>query len=321
MKLSNGNLIDDLNRWHNSYIRHIKALSYSNNTIELYSRAIYQYIEYMHEYQDDIAINEIRSHHFTGYLGWLEEIAEKKRKNTNSTLSLSKSTKETYLKAVKALFTFISDNNDELFTFERFFKNIRIANDTKPEEKIDYLTQHEVELLINAIERKKSKSGKFNDYRDSLLVRLMLFAGLRISETLGVKLSDISRSSDSTYAIRVFAKGGKYQEAHIDARKIEDELEYFSKVSSIDQNQYIMTTRSGKRMTRQGAYELVNNLYRIAGVRHEGLHILRHTFAMWMASRGVEIIDIKDALRHSSITTTTVYAKATKQSVINAVVA
>jgi integrase/recombinase XerD len=81
-----------------------------------------------------------------------------------------------------------------------------------------------------------------------------------------------------------------------------------------------MRTRSGKRLIRQGAFQIVNNLYRHAGIKKEGLHLLRHTFAMWMTLRGVNVIDIKDAMRHSNINTTMVYAKATKQSVMNAVV-
>lgn len=319
MKLSNSDLISDLDRWFSGYIRHIKALSYSSNTIELYSRAIRQYIEYMHEYQDDIDIKSIRAHHFTGFLGWLEEEAEKQGKKAINGNILSKSTKETYLKAVKSFFIYISDNNDELMTFERFFKNIRIASDSKPEDKIDYLSQAEVSLLIGALEKKKSKSGGYNAYRDSLLIRLMLFAGLRISETLGVKLSDFSRSSETTYSVRIYAKGGKYQEAHIDSKMIDDELDYFKKVADIGSDEHIMKTSSGRKMTRQGAFDIARNLYKRAGVKHEGLHILRHTFAMGMVRRGVDIIDIKDALRHSSITTTTVYAKATKESVIKAV--
>lgn len=320
MRLSTGNLIDDLYRWNKEYFRNIKALSYSNNTIDLYSRAINMYIEYMHEYQDDISIKDIKGRHLTGFLGWLEDEAKKSGKPIKNGNYLSKGTKETYLKAVKGLFVFIGDNNDDLFTFDRYFKNIKIASDSKPEEKIDYLTSAEVSHLISVIERQKSKVGDYNAYRDSFLVRLMLFAGLRISETLGVRLCDINRSSDNTYAIRVYAKGGKEQTSQIDSSKIEDELEYFKKVASLKPDEFIMRTRSGKRLIRQGAFQIVNNLYRHAGIKHEGLHLLRHTFAMWMTLRGVNVIDIKDAMRHSNINTTMVYAKATKQSVINAVV-
>lgn len=320
MKLSTGNLIDDLYRWNKEYFRNIKALSYSNNTIELYSRAINMYIEYMHEYQDDMIINDIKGRHLTGFLGWLEDEAKKSGKKIKNGNYLSKGTKETYLKAVKGLFVFIGDNNDDLFTFDRYFKNIKIATDSKPEEKIDYLTNVEVSQLLSVIERQKGRVGDYNAYRDSFLVRIMLFAGLRISEALGVRPCDISLSSDSTYAIRVYAKGGKEQTAQIDARKIEDELEYFKKVANLKNDEFIMKTRSGKRLIRQGAFQIVNNLYRHAGIKHEGLHLLRHTFAMWMTSRGVNVIDIKDAMRHSNINTTMVYAKATKQTVINAVV-
>lgn len=318
MKLSNGNLINDLYRWHKGFIRYITSLSYSNNTIELYSRAILLYIEYMHEYQDEIVIQEIKAIHITGFLGWLEEEAKKRGKQSVNGVYLAKSTKDTYLKAVKAMFTFISDNNDDLFTFDRIFKNIKIASDTRAEDKIEYLNEFEVNQLLSVLDRGKRRDT-YNSYRDSLLVKLMLFAGLRITESLGVRLCDFTLYEDTTYEISIFAKGGKNQTSYIDSRAIEDELVYFRRVANLQEDQHIMRTGSGKRMTRQGAFQIVNNLYKHAGIKKEGLHLLRHTFAMRMKLRGVDIVDIKDALRHSSINTTMIYAKATKRTVVNAV--
>lgn len=318
MKLSNGDLIDDLYRWHKEFIRYITSLSYSNNTIELYNRAILMYIDYMHEYQDETAINEIKSIHITGFLGWLEEEAKNRGKRFINGAYLSKSTKDTYLKAIRAIFAFISDNNDDLFTFDRIFKNLKITSDTRAEDKIEYLNEFEVNQLLSVLDRGKRRDT-YNSYRDSLLVKLMLFAGLRITESLGIRLCDFTQYDDSTYEISIFAKGGKNQTAYIDSRVIEDELVYFRRVANLQDDQHIIITGSGKRMTRQGAFQIVNNIYKRGGIKKDGLHLLRHTFAMRMKLRGVDIVDIKDALRHSSINTTMIYAKATKQSVINAV--
>lgn len=319
MKLSTGAMIDDLNRWHRAYNNEMEALMLSKNTIELYNRAITQYIEYMHEYQEDVSIDAIRKHHITGFLSWMEEAAKRSGKKAVRGRYLSKSTKQTYLKAVKGLFGFISDNNDELFTFDRIFKNIKIPSDAKAEEKVDYLTDHEVGLLLAAVERGKKGDG-YNGYRDALLVKIMLFAGLRISEALGVRLCDFASSGEDTFAIQIYAKGGKEQTAYISSETITDELEYLRKATDLGEGDSIMRTRTGKTMTRQGAFLVVNNLYRRAGVNKAGLHLLRHTFAMRMTLRGVSPIDIKEAMRHSNINTTMIYAKATKQTVMNAVV-
>lgn len=320
MKLENGNFIDDLYRWYKAYNENMKALSYSNNTLELYSRAIDIFIEYSLQYQDEMKLIDIKSVYITGYLTYLEDKAKKSGKKIKNGGYLSKSTKQTYLKAIKNFFKFINDNNDELFTFDRYFKNIKIADSSTTEEKLIYLTEEEIESLIDILEKTKSKKTDYNSYRNSLLIKLMLYGGLRISEALNISLGNFILAQDKDiYNIEIYAKGGKKQTGFIAKKTIDDELNYFREFVKLKDNELIMKTKGNKQLNRTSAYLIVNRIYKKAGIQKEGLHLLRHTLAMRLTQRGVSLVVIKKILRHSNIATTTIYSKSTNEAVADAI--
>lgn len=317
MQLQTNDFISDLERWCDAYISRLKAAEYSQNTIELYGRALEQFIEYSLQYQDEMTLRDLRSVYFDGFVNYLEEEARLKgMKAHRDGRYLSKSTKDTYLKAVKGCFKYISENNDDEYSFERFLSSYKSRDKTASEDKIDYLTEHEQELLEAGIEKDKTEKN-YITYRNAFLIKLMLYGGLRISEALGVRLSDI-KEGDHSYIITIYAKGGKTQKARILKEYIEDELYYFVNISYLEDNEIIMKTRNNTQMTRFNASKTINKLYRKYGVFKQGLHILRHTFAMRLTEYGAALVEIKDLLRHSNISTTTIYSKASGRSLDNA---
>lgn len=320
MILQTNNFVSDLERWAKAYKNQIRALSYSLNTIELYSRAIDQFIEYSLQHQDETTMKDIKSIYITGFLSYLEDEARLKGKKIKNGLYLSKSTKITYLKAIRGFFTFISDNNDDLHTYDRYFKNIKVADSSRSEEKIIYLTEKEIGRLLNVLEREKSQKGTYGSYRNALLVKLLLYAGLRISEALQLKIDNFKEGKDAKiYKIEIYGKGGKDQTAFIIKKHIEEELEYFKNI--LENSDLIMKTKNGNIWNRSNAFEVVNNLYLKAQIYNKkGLHLLRHTLAMRLTQRDVDLITIMKILRHSNIATTTIYAKATEESINEAII-
>jgi len=317
MQLQTDDFIADLERWRDAYISRLRAAEYSPNTIELYERALEQFIEYSLQYQEDMILKDLRSVYFDGFVNYLEEEARiKGMKPHRDGRFLSKSTKDTYLKAVKGCFKYIGDNNDEEYSFERFLSSYKRRDKTASEDKINYLTEDEQRLLEEGIENDKTKSV-YNTYRNAFLIKLMLYGGLRISEALGVRLSDIKEGTDS-YVIEIYAKGGKTQRARVLKEFIEDELFCFVNIFHLKGNDLIMRTMNDTPMTRINASKTINKLYRKYGIFKQGLHILRHTFAMRLTECGAALVEIKDLLRHSNISTTTIYSKASGKSLDNA---
>ena len=317
MKLQTSTLTKDIKRWAKAYKAHTVALSYSKNTTKLYDRAIGKFIEYAAIHEDEMSIKDIRSIFITGFLAFLEEQAEEQGMVPKYGSYLSKSTKDTYMKAIKSFFTFISDNNDELFTFERYFKNIKIADSSRAEEKIKYLTVEEEKRLLEVIDNEKDRKESYNSYRNALLIKLLLYAGLRISEALGVRLSSFEPTGEEgIHSIKITGKGNKEQKANISYGLIDEEIEYFK--ANIGTNELIMVALNGKPWLRNNAYDTIARMYKKAGINKKGLHILRHTLAMRLTEKKVPLTTIKKILRHSNIATTTIYSKASDKSAAEA---
>jgi len=319
VKLDTGNFLADLQRWLKSYKEHIQSIGYSNNTLALYSRVLDEFIEYSRAYQEDMNISDINTLYITSYLSYIENKALKYSNKKLKSKGLSKATKETYIKALKGFFEFISDNNDELYSFSRFFKNIKVINSQKAEEKIEYLKDNEIERLLNMLEREIAKKHNYNFYRNSMLIKLLLYAGLRISEALNIKMGDFEELDEKTFKIKIYGKGAREQFAYIGKKIIKEEFEYFKNIALLKDDDLIMVTKKGKQLTRQNAFVIANRLYNKAGIYKRGLHLLRHTFAMRLTKKGANVLVIKKAMRHSSINSTMVYAKAEESDVVRVI--
>ncbi len=309
MELKTSDIITDLERWQKAFLAHIQAISYSKNTIMAYRRILDQFIEYSLDFQEQMGIDEINLYYIINFLTYLENNAKKCN-------NLSKNTKSNYLKIISSFLNHINDNNDSFFNFNINFKKIKLK-ESKKEEKLNFLTNDEVERLLCILERNIEKKDNYTAYRNSFLVKLMLFAGLRISEALNIKLSDISISSDALFKIAIWGKGGKVQTAYIQRKIIENELNYFT-TNKIDG--YVFQTKNNRQLSRSEAFSLMTGLYKHALIEKQGLHILRHTLAMRLVAKGTNLSVIQKILRHSNINTTTIYAKATTNTIEAALV-
>ncbi|EDP6920731.1 tyrosine-type recombinase/integrase [Campylobacter upsaliensis] len=306
MKLTKGNFLEDLDFWLEAYFSHFKALNYSNNTIMLYERVLNEFREYSLDFQDEIEFKEIKSAYILNFLRYLET----KSKNINK--KLSKKTKLTYLRVIASFFTFINENNEDLFEFSFNFSKLNTRNE-KREEKLEYLNDDEIQRLINVLEKQKIKKDDYASFRNAFLIKLMLYAGLRISEALRVRLCDFSEDEEDMLKIRIFAKGAKEQFAYVKKDYIDDELDYFKE--HLKEQDYIMQTNTGKLLNRSNAFIIINRIYAKALINKKGLHLLRHSLAMKLTSQNINLVVIQKILRHASMQTTTIYAKANSEMV------
>ncbi|TLE13116.1 recombinase XerC [Helicobacter apodemus] len=306
--LQNENIFNALIYLKNDFIAHFNYKDYSKHTIESYSRILETFCEYSSIFKDEMSLIEINSIFLINFLNYIDKDTKK----------LSKSTKKHYLTIIKIFFKYINENHKNLINFEKIFKNVKINGYLSGrEEKIVSLNNQEIILLENELERGKFKEC-YNVFRNALLVKLMLFGGLRISEALNVKLCDFTENTqENLYYLNIpHAKGDKAQIAYIPFNKIEDEILFFR--NRISNDDYIMKTNNGKLLNRSNAFLIVNRIYKKAKINKQGLHILRHSLAVKLTEADVNLAIIKKILRHSNITTTTIYAKATTKGISEA---
>ena len=148
---------------------------------------------------------------------------------------------------------------------------------------------------------KKSKQTNAGLY--ILILKLIYLSGLRISEALNLKWSDINNQHNSIY---VYGKGLKERKAFI----INDYLVQLKNLKK--NNQYIFTINKKKISTRS-VNKFLQNCYDNSLIKNKlSSHIFRHSFATTMLENNADIRHIQKLLGHSSISTTEIYTKVAK---------
>lgn len=167
------------------------------------------------------------------------------------------------------------------------------------------LSLEEIDGMIAAIDR--SKPG---GERDVAMLETMYSSGLRVSELIGLKLTDVY--FDEQY-LRVLGKGNKERLVPIGQRALKH-LRLYSKevrvhmnVQQASRNIIFLNARGGK-MSRQSVFLLIKKLALITGVKKTiSPHTFRHSFATHLVEAGADLRAVQEMLGHESITTTEIY--------------
>jgi len=167
------------------------------------------------------------------------------------------------------------------------------------------LPPEEIRSLFGAFEADDSSIG----VRDAAMLAVFLGCGLRRSEAVGLDLSDIVTDER---ALRVLGKGNKERLAYtpagtwqrlqkwVEEVRGEKEGPLFTRIRRFD-------TLTNDRLTDQAMYHVLQVRQRQAGIAKCAPHDLRRTFATAMLDNGEDLITVKDAMGHASVTTTLQY--------------
>ena len=296
--MSNENLLFKLDKYNNSFINEKKSLNSSINTITTYKSILNAFYEFILEQSNINSLNDISKEIVLSFINKDERSAS--------------SSKILYLAVLKSYLSFIDEKEDLNGLFELRLKKLSLKRESV---EVDALSDEEVEKLLNLF-TKKTKS--FNKNRDALLIKLILFTGIRASESLDIKLSDLSLIKEgSVYRIKIYGKGSKERFVYIAKEKIEIELEYIKNYTT----SYIAITNQSKRMSRVGLYKVISNKMKKALIDKKGVHILRHTFARRLVAKNINLVTISELLGHADITLTAkTYAKSNEGNKIRAVI-
>lgn len=162
-----------------------------------------------------------------------------------------------------------------------------------------YLTLEQSQRLLAAVDGK-------NQERDYCILCLFLNCGLRISEMVGMNLTDIH---DDHILIR--GKGGKERVVYLNessCEAINDWLAVRRSIAAIDKNAMFLSARR-RRMSVDAVQVMVKKTLAKAGIDPSAYstHKLRHTAATLMLQNGVDVRTLQEVLGHESLNTTQIY--------------
>jgi len=169
----------------------------------------------------------------------------------------------------------------------------------------DTLSIHEIDLLFEAIDMSKA-SGP----RDRAMAETLYSAGLRVSELVNLKISNIY---DDIGFLRILGKGNKERLTPIGKSALKFIESYQYEVRNHvhikpGHEDYLFLNKLGSRISRVSIFTLIKNLALRAGIRKNiSPHTFRHSFATHLIEGGADLRAVQEMLGHESITTTEIY--------------
>jgi len=170
------------------------------------------------------------------------------------------------------------------------------------------LTVNEIVDIINSTQS-KDQGRSVKDYRAWAMFETLYATGVRISELLSLRLSDISLSEGF---IRVFGKGSKERIVPLGKLAIKAIKDYLqlarNKLLKGKASEYLFLNYRGQRMSRMGFWKILREyLKRVKITKRVTPHTFRHSFATHLLEGGANLRAVQEMLGHSNIVTTQIY--------------
>lgn len=272
------------------YQMHLITMKHINEKSSVYSYTddIKKYIEYM----ESIGIKDasrIKEDDLINYLKYLDD-------NYYEISSVARK-----IVSIKSFHSFLEENYN--------IPDISLKiNSPKFYRRLpEILSIEEVDILLDI------KTDNAFDYRNKAMLELMYSSGLRVSELVSLKLSDIDLENK---IVRCIGKGNKerivpigdyaldYLKKYIDEYRPELKKGYYT--------DSLFLNNHGKEITRQGFFLIIKKIAKEKKIeKNITPHMLRHSFATHLLNNGADLRTIQEMLGHSNISTTQIYTNLT----------
>ena len=286
LKIENLNLSNENKKILDKYQLYLITTKYKEEETTVYSyiEDLYKYLEYM----ESKKINSYKKIKYENIIDYLKYLDNNNYKVTSITRKIV---------SIKLFHKYIN----ELYTIPNVA--LKITNPKYYRTLPNILTIEEVDKLLDI-----NLVTAF-DYRNKAMLELMYSSGLRVSELVNLKLSNIN--IEDGY-VRCFGKGKKERIVPI-GEIARDYLglyinEYRNSMLKGYYTENIFLNNHGKEITRQGFFLIIKKIAEEKQIdKNITPHMLRHSFATHLLNNGADLRTIQEMLGHSNISTTQIY--------------
>ena len=273
-----------------NYIERLKNnRGYSDNTVKNYNRTMEKFKHYLTSTRHSIERTE------TIDLNIIEKFISKQRE------LLDVKTCNNYLSCIKLFLKFckVKGYNCEDYT--------KILFAREPKRKIEALNKEDTNKMFKYLKNldPETKYGELIRLRNLVMLHLLVYTGLRVSELANIKVKDIGEE------LQIVGKGKKVRVVNL----YEDDLRlinvYLFARRKRDSEYLFMSVSGktkGKKLSTVSIEQIIREIWKAAGVKTKVYpHKLRHTFATELLRANANIVHIQKLMGHSSILTTQTY--------------
>ena len=271
----------NINNEINDYINYLSLeRQLSNNTVDGYKRDLLDFYKFTNKSYKKVTKNDI-----IDYITYLNKKIGAKSINR-------------HIVSIKNYFKFLERNN---------MINTNPTNDITglktPKKMPRVLSEEDIDKLLD-IKLKDAYS-----YRNKAMLELMYSSGLRVSELLDLRISNIDFNMN---LVRVFGKGSKERIIPMDDIATKYLYEYINLYRNTllrnNVTDLVFINSRGNKLSRQGFFKILREIALEQGINKEiSPHTLRHSFATHLLNHGADLRSIQTMLGHENIETTQIY--------------
>lgn len=161
-----------------------------------------------------------------------------------------------------------------------------------------------------------------DQFRNNVIVEVLYGCGLRVSELVNLKMSNIYEDEGM---LQVIGKGDKERWVPINARALEMMEMYIHTVRvhydiKPGEEKFVFINRLGRHLSRNYVFMFLKQAVKDAGLnKHVSPHSLRHSFATELVENGADLRAVQEMLGHESISTTEIYTHLTRDALRNTI--
>lgn len=231
----------------------------------------------------------------------IAEFFEQQRKNNLATATTAR-----YMTSLKKFFQYLEDNHYIQKNPTLAFGKVKLGRKLPT-----VLSYDEVEKILNC-----PIVSDVAGLRDKAMLELLYSSGLRVSELINAKISDLMITDE---VIRVLGKGSKERIVPLGSVAIKWINNYLINSRPFlrkenKSNNYVFLNKRGNKLSRMGVWKIIDRYAKEAKITKEvHPHTFRHSFATHLLEGGADLRAIQEMLGHSDISTTQIYSHIDRQ--------
>ena len=259
----------------------------SQNTVKAYEADISAFINWIKE-NTKLKLKDIKEENINKYISYLFE------------LNLKSSSVNRKISSIKSLYMFLVKKN--------ILKNSPINEVISPKQE-KYLpfsmSEDEVDKLLNS-----PKPSNKIEKRDKAMIEMLYATGMRISELVNLKITDIDTQR---CVVKVLGKGSKERLIPFGEAALESLNAYLSDREESTSKEIFLSNRRTK-ISRIAFWHRIKLYLSRENLKNSiSPHTLRHAFATHLLNRGADLRSVQLLLGHSDLSTTQIYTHIAKQ--------
>jgi len=273
---------------HEEFLQYLEVeRNYSPLTITAYRSDFRSFLRYLNDQAIEATAEQINRAVVRGYIAWLHEAG------------LSAKSVARHIHSLRSFWNYMLE---EEYVSSHPFGRISIPK--TPQYVPRFLSAEEVRELLAATER---QSSVFDAFRDKAILSLLVFCGLRRSEILGLRLSNVNLRT-GTVAI-VGGKGRRSRRVPVCAEAMGAVQDWLEMRPSDCRHDHVFVCKWGAPLSKNGLGACLKRALSKTNIQAAGvtLHTLRHTFATLLLRGGCDLFSLQQLLGHSRLDTTAIY--------------